>query len=161
MKLATSHHINLSHLSILRLCPFQLNFQPLVPDVETVHRVNRKLRTCDVIITNKAKTLGLICRSVNKNFGTDDRSKGYKNISKILISKLCRQVVDEQVALVGSLLLWSAGVDVQHLISRTTGTNRDCYYALTWYRDTYNKESCDSYVELKLFEIRYIKLNFL
>ena len=51
------------------------------------------------------KAFALVCGTVNVYFGTDHISKRHEHLGELRISKLLRQVVDEQVA-----ALWSCNV---------------------------------------------------
>ena len=54
------------------------------------------------------KTLAQVCLLVYKNLGRHDIPKGHKHLQQVLISKLLRQVVDEQV---GSLWTFKTPID--------------------------------------------------
>lgn len=43
------------------------------------------------------KTLAEVCLFVNEDLSRDDISKGHKHLEQVLVSKLLRQVVNEQV----------------------------------------------------------------
>lgn len=48
------------------------------------------------------KTLALVCGTIHKDFGRDHSSKGQECLDEFCITKLLRQVIDEEVTAFGA-----------------------------------------------------------
>lgn len=48
------------------------------------------------------ETLALVCGSIHKNFGRDNSSKGQECLYEFCVTKLLRQVIDEEVTAFGA-----------------------------------------------------------
>ena len=82
--------------------PFQLNLQSLHPDLESVHRLDRRLGARRVVEADEAEALALVGGAVDEHLGADDVAEGEEHLHQLGVPKLLGQVVDEQVAALGA-----------------------------------------------------------
>ena len=92
-------HIQFLFLIWLRCIfwPLQLNFKSFHANLETIHCLNSCLCTGWVIKTDKAKAFALVGGTVDEDFATDNIAKGKEHLHQLCISKLLRQMINEEV----------------------------------------------------------------
>ena len=80
------------------LWSFELDFESLHTNLESIHGLNSSLGTGWIIKAHKSEAFALICRSVNEDFGADYVSKRQEHLHQLSVSKLLGKVVNEEVA---------------------------------------------------------------
>lgn len=79
-----------------------MHFQPLGADLETVHRLDGGLRRGNVVERHKAEALGQVGLLIDEHLGGHHVAEREERRRQIGIGELLRQVVDEQVATLGT-----------------------------------------------------------
>ena len=82
--------------------PFQLNLQSLHPDLEPIHSLDCRLGACGVVKADEPEALALVGRPVDEHLRADDVAKGEEHLHELGVAKLLGQVVDEEVAALGT-----------------------------------------------------------
>ena len=76
----------------------ELNLQPLHSDLEAIHGLDGGLGTRLVVETDEAEALALVGGPVYEDLAADDVAEGEEHLHQLRVSKLLRQMVNEEVA---------------------------------------------------------------
>lgn len=77
-------------------------FESLGADLEAVHRLYGRLCRGGVVVGDESEALGQIRLFVDKHFGRDDVAEGHECRGQVRVGELLWQVVDEEVASLGT-----------------------------------------------------------
>lgn len=77
---------------------FQLDFQPLGADLETVHGLDGTLCGHCVVERDETEALAEVGDLVDEDLGADDGAEGGKHLHQVGVRHVVGEVVDEQVA---------------------------------------------------------------
>lgn len=80
----------------------ELHFQPLRADLETVHRVDRRLRRRRVVERHETEALGQIRLFIYEHLGRHDVAERQEGRRQVRVVELLGKVVDEQVTTFGT-----------------------------------------------------------
>jgi len=81
---------------------FQLHLEPLRANLETVHGLNSALSGSGVVVGDEAEALAEVGHFIDEHFGAQNRTKRGKHLVEVRVRDFVGQVVDEQVAAVGT-----------------------------------------------------------
>ena len=77
---------------------FQLDLEPLRPDLETVHRLNGTLGRDSVVEADESEALAQVGVFVDEDFGTDNVSERLEHLDEVGILDIVGEVVDKEIA---------------------------------------------------------------
>ena len=80
----------------------QLNLETFRPHLKPVHGLDGTLGGYRVVKRDKPETFAEIGDFVDEDLGADDGAKGGKHLHKVRVRHIVREVVDEEVAAIGT-----------------------------------------------------------